>query len=48
MAANIEIKARASNFNRQKIIAENNSKFIRPSNSEIIRNQNRIEGGCYW
>tara|TARA_Y100000591_G_scaffold126524_1_gene108417 strand:+ start:32535 stop:33386 length:852 start_codon:yes stop_codon:yes gene_type:complete len=32
----------------QKIIAENNSKFIRPSNSEMISNQNRIEGGCYW
>ena len=32
----------------QKIITENNSKFIRPSNEEIMKNNTNIEGGCYW
>tara|TARA_B000000557_G_C20804457_1_gene457025 strand:+ start:1653 stop:1931 length:279 start_codon:yes stop_codon:yes gene_type:complete len=32
----------------QKIISENDSKFIRPSNDEILKNNNRIEQGCYW
>ena len=31
-----------------KINRENNTKFIRPSNSEMISNQNKIEDGCYW
>ena len=32
----------------QKIIRENNSKFIRPSNSEILKNNHLVEEGCYW
>jgi len=31
-----------------KIIKENGCKFIRPSNDEIIKNNNLIENGCYW
>ena len=31
-----------------KIIEENNTKFIRPNNNECIKNQNSIEQGCYW
>lgn len=31
----------------QKIMSENPN-FIRPSNEEIMKNNNRIEGGCYW
>jgi hypothetical protein len=32
----------------KRIIAENDTKFIRPSQSEQIKNQNNIEGGCFW
>ena len=32
----------------KKIIKENQSKFIRPSGEEIIKNNNNIEDGCYW
>ena len=31
-----------------KIIKENDTKFIKPSGDEIIKNNNNIEGGCYW
>lgn len=31
-----------------KIINENDCKFIKPSNDEIIKNNNLIENGCYW
>lgn len=31
-----------------KIIRENDTKFIKPSDNEIIQNNNKIEGGCYW
>ena len=32
----------------KKIIAENDTKFIRPSGSEIFANNVRIEDACYW
>ena len=32
----------------KKIILENDCKFIKPSGDEIIQNNSRIEGGCYW
>lgn len=32
----------------KKIISENNTKFIRPSGDEIIKNTHRIENSCYW
>ncbi|ALH22924.1 hypothetical protein ceV_018 [Chrysochromulina ericina virus CeV-01B] len=31
-----------------KIIRENNSKFIRPSNNEILKKNHLVEEGCYW
>lgn len=31
-----------------KIIIENNTKFIRPSNNEILKNNHLVEEGCYW
>ena len=30
------------------IIKENETKFIRPSQEEQIKNKENIEGGCYW
>ena len=32
----------------KKIIKENNTKFIRPSKEEQMKNQTAVEGGCYW
>ena len=32
----------------KKIIKENDTKFIRPSGDEILKNKDRVEGGCYW
>ena len=32
----------------KKIIKENDTKFIKPSEDEIIKNKSRVEGGCYW
>lgn len=32
----------------QKIIRENGCKFVRPSITEIPRNCQTVEGGCYW
>jgi hypothetical protein len=32
----------------KKIIQENDAKFIRPSGDEVIKDKDRIEGGCYW
>ena len=32
----------------KKIIEENDTKFIRPSGTEICSNLDRVEGGCYW
>ena len=32
----------------KELIAENDSKFIRPNANEQILNQTRIENGCYW
>jgi hypothetical protein len=32
----------------KKIIRDNDTKFIRPSGDEIIKNKDLIEGGCYW
>ena len=32
----------------KKIIEDNNSKFIRPSKNETIKNYTNIENGCYW
>ena len=32
----------------KKIIRDNDTKFIRPSGDEIIKNKHVIEGGCYW
>ena len=32
----------------KKIIKENNTKFIKPSENEKCKNLNTIEGGCYW
>ena len=31
-----------------KIINENKTKFIRPSDNEIVKNVGIVEGGCYW
>lgn len=31
-----------------KIIKENDTKFIKPSGDEIIQNNKTIENGCYW
>ena len=31
-----------------KIIRENDTKFIKPSGDEIIQNNKTIENGCYW
>ena len=31
-----------------KIINENQTKFIRPSDNEIVKNVGIVEGGCYW
>ena len=32
----------------KKLIQENDCKFIRPQGDEILKNNARIEGGCYW
>jgi hypothetical protein len=32
----------------KRIIAENDTKFVKPSQAEQIPNQTNIEGGCYW
>lgn len=32
----------------KKIIRDNDTKFIRPSGDEILRNKDMIEQGCYW
>ena len=32
----------------KKIIKENNTKFIRPSDNEKINQYQSIENGCYW
>ena len=32
----------------QKIIKENNCKFIRPDHNETVNNKDYVEGGCYW
>lgn len=32
----------------KKIIKENDTKFIRPTNKEKCKNLKSIEGGCYW
>tara|TARA_X000000950_G_scaffold284560_1_gene387968 strand:- start:2205 stop:3149 length:945 start_codon:yes stop_codon:yes gene_type:complete len=32
----------------KKIIKENNCKFIHPIKEDILINNNRVEGGCYW
>lgn len=32
----------------KRIIAENDTKFIRPNENEKLKNQTNIEGGCYW
>ena len=32
----------------KKIMNESQSKFIRPSGDEIIKNKNMIENACYW
>jgi len=32
----------------KRIIAENDSKFIHPNANEQLKNQNNIEGSCYW
>jgi len=32
----------------KKIIKENESKFIRPQDNEIIKNNKKVENGCYW
>ena len=31
-----------------KIINENKTKFIKPSDNEIVKNIKMVEGGCYW
>uniref|UniRef100_A0A6C0AX22 Uncharacterized protein n=1 Tax=viral metagenome TaxID=1070528 RepID=A0A6C0AX22_9ZZZZ len=31
-----------------KIIKENDTKFIKPSALEMLKNNEKIEGGCYW
>ena len=37
-----------SNETILKIIKDNNTKFIRPSEDEIVQNKNVVEDGCYW
>ena len=37
-----------SNQTILKIINENQTKFIRPSDNEIVKNVGMVEGGCYW
>ena len=37
-----------SNQTILKIINENQTKFIRPSDDEIVKNIGMVEGGCYW
>jgi len=37
-----------SNQTILKIIKENNTQFIRPSDDEIVKNVGIVEGGCYW
>jgi len=37
-----------SNQTILKIINENQTKFIRPSDDEIVKNKNLVEGGSYW
>lgn len=37
-----------SNQTILKIINENQTKFIRPSDNEIVKNIGMVEGGCYW
>jgi hypothetical protein len=32
----------------KRIIAENDTKFIRPNENEQIKNQNNIENACFW
>ena len=32
----------------KKIISENNTKFIKPSGDEIVKNAERVENACYW
>jgi hypothetical protein len=32
----------------KNIIKYNESKFIRPSQEEQLKNKENIEGGCYW
>ena len=32
----------------KKLIQENDCKFIRPQGNEILKNNTRIEGGCFW
>lgn len=32
----------------KKLIQENDCKFIRPQGNEILKNNARIEGGCFW
>ncbi len=32
----------------KKIIKDNNTRFIRPSNNELINQYQSIENGCYW
>jgi hypothetical protein len=32
----------------KKLIQENDCKFIRPQGDEILKNNKRIEGGCFW
>jgi hypothetical protein len=32
----------------KKIIQEENPKFISPSGDEILKNNTKVEGGCYW
>jgi len=34
--------------NWKQIIKDNDTKFIKPSGDEIIKNKNKIENGCYW
>lgn len=32
----------------KRIIKENDSKFIHPIKTDILKNNNKVEGGCYW
>ena len=32
----------------EKIIKENDTKFIKPSGDEVCNNKDRVEDGCYW